>query len=139
MNTVRPIRANTGLCQYEDFDNWFSKSPRIQREAKAICTNCPIIASCAQRALDLDATNGIWASVHLPGSADPTALEAARDRLRAVIKRYQHQPAELRRRSLRIRQAVHFAATQRERRARTPGAGYTIRPQQRSATEKVSA
>jgi WhiB family transcriptional regulator, redox-sensing transcriptional regulator len=137
VNTVRPIRADTGLCQYEDFDNWFSKSPRIQREAKAICTNCPIIASCAQRALDLDATNGIWASVFLPGVGDAAGLEAARDRLLDVIKRYQHQPAELRRRSLRIRQAVHFAATQRQRRARTPGPGHTIGPT--TATDKASA
>jgi len=136
MTTIRPFRADTGLCQYEDVDNWFSRSPRLQREAKAICANCPIIASCAQKALDRDATNGIWASVYLPGIADAEGLEAAREALRAVITRYQHQPAELRRRSLRIRQAVHFAATQRERRSRTPRPGHPIGP---AVMEKASA
>ena len=137
MNNVRPLRANTGLCQYEDVDNWFSRSPRIQREAKAICANCPIIATCAQRALDLDATNGIWASVHLPGIGDATGLEAARERLHDVITRYQHQPAELRQRSLRIRQAVHFSATERDRRSRASRPGHTNGPA--AVTEKASA
>ena len=137
MSTVRPLRANTGLCEYEDFDNWFSRSPRIQREAKAICTNCPIIADCAQRALDRDATNGIWASVYLPGISDAEGLEAARTRLRDVITRYKHQPAELRQRSLRIRQAVHFAATERERRSRAPRPNPAAVPV--PVTEKASA
>ncbi|MGH3970510.1 MAG: WhiB family transcriptional regulator [Mycobacterium sp.] len=125
------------MCQYEDVDNWFNPSQRARREAKAICTNCPIIASCAQRALDLDATHGVWASVVLPGVRDGEALEAARQRLRQVIDHYRHQPAELRQRSLRIRQAVHFAATQRERRGRTPGHGQPVTPAMQ--TEKASA
>lgn len=144
MTTVRSLQADTGLCQYEDLDNWFSRSPRLQREAKAICANCPIIASCAQKALDRDATNGIWASVFLPGIADAEGLEAAREALRDVVTRY--RPPELRRRSLRIREAVHFAATQRERRTfaatqqeRRAVTLRTGRPNSTAVTETASA
>lgn len=137
MSTVQPLRANTGLCQYEDVDNWFSGSPRIQREAKAICANCPIIAKCAQQALDLDVTNGIWAGVLLPGISDAKGLTAARARLGDVIARYRHQPVELRQRSLRIRQAVHFAATQRESRSRAPRP--RVNTGTAAVTEKASA
>lgn len=137
MTTVRSLRADTGLCQYEDVDNWFSKSPRIQREAKAICGNCPIIASCALKALDLNVTNGIWAGVLLPGISDAQGLTAAQALLRDVIARNRHQPVELRQRSLRIRQAVHFAATQRESRIRTPRPKDNTGPA--AVTEKASA
>lgn len=137
MSTVQPLRADTGLCQYEDLDNWFSRSPRIQREAKAICANCPIIASCAQKALDRDATNGIWASVYLPGISDTEGLEAARARLRDVIARYRYQPVELRQRALRIRQAVHFAATEREVHGLAPRPSHDTGAA--AATEKASA
>jgi WhiB family transcriptional regulator, redox-sensing transcriptional regulator len=137
VSTVRPLRTDTGLCEYEDVDNWFSRSPRLQREAKAICTNCPIIATCAQRALDRGATNGIWASVYLPGIGDADGLETARARLRDVITRYKHRPAELRQRSLRIRQAVHFAATERDQRSRAPHPKPATEPA--PVTEKASA
>ncbi len=75
--------------------------------------------------------------MYLPGIGDATGLEAARERLRGVITRYQHQPADLRQRSLRIRQAVHFAATERERRSRAPRRSNTNGPA--AVTEKASA
>lgn len=117
MTNIRPLKADTGLCAYDDGDDWFRANSGARRAA-AICTNCPVIVSCAQRALRLNVTDGVWASVALPGARYDAALEAARSRLREVIERYQHQPPEWQRRSLQIRQAVHFAATQREQRRR---------------------
>lgn len=117
MTNIRPLKADTGLCQYDDPDNWFRKYSGEQ-EAAAICTNCPIIVSCAQNALRFGVTDGVWASVAMPGARNVAELDAARARLSAVIARYQRQSPESQQRALRIRQAVHFAAIQRERRRR---------------------
>lgn len=118
MTTIQPLRADTGLCEYEDPDTWF-RGYSGERESAAICTNCPIIVACAQNALRFGATDGwVWASVAMPGARDVAALKAARAQLREVIARYRNQPPALRLRSLQIRQAVHFAATQRDLRRR---------------------
>lgn len=121
VTNIRPLKADTGLCFYDDPDNWFRKYSG-EEEAAAICTNCPVIVSCAQKALRLNVTDGVWASVALPGARDADDLQAARARLREVIDRYQHQSPEWQRRSLQIRQAVHYAATQREQRQRRAAA-----------------
>lgn len=121
VTNIRPLKADTGLCAYDDGDDWFRAYSGAQRAA-AICRNCPVIVSCAERALRLKVTDGVWASVALPGARDDAALGAARSRLREVIDRYQHQSPEWRRRSLEIRQAVHFAASQREQRRRRAAA-----------------
>ncbi|CQD24558.1 transcriptional regulatory protein [Mycobacterium lentiflavum] len=139
MTNIRPLKADTGLCEYEDRDKWF-RAYSGEREAAAICTNCPIIVSCAQRALKLGVTDGVWASVPLPGSRNADALREARARLQEVVDRYQRQPAEWRRRSLQIRQAVHFAATQREQRRRHAAAATRHAPVASPAlTERASA
>ncbi|KEP41875.1 WhiB family transcriptional regulator [Mycobacterium kansasii] len=137
MSTIRPLNADTALCEYDDSNHWFSPAKGERRQAAAICSNCPVIISCAQRALRLGVTDGVWATVAMPGSRDGAALEAARQRLNAVIERYQHQPTELRLRSLRIRQAVHFAATQTELRRRH--SSVFARPGATTMTEKASA
>ncbi|MCA2304864.1 WhiB family transcriptional regulator [Mycobacterium intracellulare] len=119
MTNIRPLKADTGLCFYDDPDNWFRKYSGEQ-EAAAICANCPIIVTCAQNALRFGVTDGVWASVAMPGARNVAELNAARAQLSAVIDRYQHQSPESHQRSLRIRQAVHFAAVQRERRSQHP-------------------
>jgi len=95
VTTIRPLRADTGLCEYEDPDTWF-RGYSGERESAAICTNCPIIVACAQNALRFGATDGVWASVAMPGARDVTALKAARAQLREVIARYRNQPPALR-------------------------------------------
>jgi WhiB family transcriptional regulator, redox-sensing transcriptional regulator len=110
------IQANTGLCQYEPPDSWFD--PTRIRTSLAICTNCAVRQACAQSALDMDETDGIWGGVKLPGLRKPAKLEEARDRLRDVIQRLQHAPLEQRRHTLRMREAIHFAATAPDERRR---------------------
>lgn len=119
MTTVRPLDATTGLCAYVNPDYWFTSNvPRITRQARDLCLQCPVIASCAQRAIDLEATHGMWASVTLPGARSPKALEEARDKLRDVIERNREQPAALRRRSVELRRSMYFEARERDRVAR---------------------
>jgi ribulose kinase len=133
---IRPLQDDTGLCEYEELDDHF-RANKGALEAAAICRNCPIIVSCAEKALALGVTDGVWAAVAMPGARDVDALKAARRRLREVIDRYRHQPPELRLRSLKIRQAVHFAATQRELRRRQTVNRRATRA--KAATEKASA
>jgi WhiB family transcriptional regulator, redox-sensing transcriptional regulator len=132
MTCIPRLRADTGLCEYEHPDNFFRANSGA-REAARICTNCPVIVSCAEKALSLGVADGVWATVVMPGGRNAAALEAARARLREVIDRYRHQPPELRLRSLQIRRAMHFAAVQRHMRSRP------ITHPQTAATEKASA
>ena len=132
MTSIPRLRADTGLCEYEHPENWFRANSGA-REAARICTNCPVIVTCAERALRLEVADGVWATVVMPGGRNAAALEAARARLREVIDRYRHQPPQLRRRSLEIRRAMHFAAVQRHMRS------HPITHPQTAATEKASA
>ncbi|BAV43900.1 transcriptional regulatory protein (plasmid) [Mycobacterium ulcerans subsp. shinshuense] len=120
MTAANPVKLGVGLCVYDDEDKWFS-GYSSNRKAAAICANCPIIVSCTERALRLQVTDGVWATVVMPGSRHTDALEQARARLRRVIEHYRHQPAQQRIRSLLIGKAVHFAATQRQ-----PGPGQRV-------------
>lgn len=102
------LQAHTGLCEYDDPELWFTQTRDTR--AAAICANCPVITACAQAALDLDVSDGIWAGVALPGPNAP-GLSDARQRLREVIERYRHQPPAARRRAILLREAIHYAAT----------------------------
>jgi len=112
---VPRLRPDTGLCEFDHVDRWFKANKRA-REAARICLNCPIIVACGEKALQLGVTDGVWASVEMPGARNAADLEDARAKLREVIARFRHQSPQSRLRSLRIRQAVHFAAIQRQTR-----------------------
>lgn len=105
---VAPLQPHTGLCHYDDPDLWFTKTRSAQ--AAAICANCPVIVACGQAALDLQASDGVWAGVALPGNRDVAPLAEARERLRVAVDRYRLQSPTLRRRALMIREATHYAA-----------------------------
>jgi WhiB family redox-sensing transcriptional regulator len=110
-----PLQPHTGLCQYDDPELWFQQNRDTR--AAAICANCPVIAGCAQAALDLDVTDGIWAGVGLPGAnATVRHLGEARKRLREVVERNRHQPPAQRRRALVLREAIHDAAARQHAR-----------------------
>lgn len=104
------IEAN-GLCSYSDPKNetWFDY--RKAAEAKRICSNCPLRKACALAALATGAIDGVWGGVDLPGEhATLEELETARKQLKFVVKAMDRQPESHRRRTLAIREAMHFAA-----------------------------
>ncbi|MGH3556016.1 MAG: WhiB family transcriptional regulator [Mycobacterium sp.] len=104
-----PIADSTGLCQYGSDPNlWFRFEDSIR--AAAICSNCPVRPACARAALSLQATDGVWAGVRLPGNRFPEELEHAREQLKRVIAGMRHQPQSHRRRALTIRAALHYSA-----------------------------
>ncbi|MGO9103408.1 MAG: WhiB family transcriptional regulator [Mycobacterium sp.] len=111
---ITPLQPHTGLCHYDDPELWFTKTRSTR--AAAICANCPVIVACGQAALDLQVSDGVWAGVSLPGNRDVAPLVEARERLRAAVDRYRHQPPALRRRAMMIREAIHYAATREQAR-----------------------
>ena len=48
------------LCAQVDPELWFPLKGRSNREAKAICMQCPVRAECLQYALDNDISHGIF-------------------------------------------------------------------------------
>ena len=76
--------------------------------AKRSCGYCPVRRACAQAALDLGVTDGVWAGVRLPGARFPEELDRKRDLLRRVINTMAHEPEAHRRRTLAIRAALHY-------------------------------
>lgn len=108
-----PVAESAGLCQYGDDPNfWFRFEDSVR--AAAVCANCPVRLACARAALSLQATDGVWAGVRLPGNRFPEELDQARELLRRVITGMPHQPESHRRRALAIRAALHYSAN-RER------------------------
>ncbi|WP_448437155.1 WhiB family transcriptional regulator [Mycolicibacterium setense] len=54
-------------CRYHPPDRWFPRHPVPQARLIRICNNCTSQLLCAQAALDLDETDGVWAVIQLPG------------------------------------------------------------------------
>jgi hypothetical protein len=79
-----PLADTDGLCRFDDPDRWFQYGEDAAA-AKRICGNCPVRRACAQAALDLRVTDGVWAGVRLPGTRFPDDLDRARARLRRLI------------------------------------------------------
>lgn len=54
-------------CRVEDPELFFPlpKDKRSQREAIAICRECPVIAECAMYAKEMRITDGVWAAGYL--------------------------------------------------------------------------
>ena len=97
-----------GLCRYEDPELWF----RFEESGAAagICSNCPVRLACAEAALRVGATDGVWAGVRLPGVREPDELRSARAQLRSVVVGMRFQPESDRQRAQTIGEAVRFAA-----------------------------
>src|SRR4051794_28584884 len=105
-------KTTKGLCKFSDPDLWFRFED--SHEAIGICGNCPVRLACARAALDLGATDGVWAGVRLPGVRIPEDLEAAHDQLRRVVVGLRYEPAAHRARALAIREAVEYTAARRD-------------------------
>ena len=86
-----PTPGARGLCTYGDDSDWFAKHAVHRARAIAICNNCPIQRKCALDALELDATDGVWGGVWLPGLRDSEGLAAARAKLAATAERLTRQ------------------------------------------------
>jgi WhiB family redox-sensing transcriptional regulator len=99
-----------GLCNYSaDPEEWFDY--RKAKQCKRICGNCPLRQACARTALDIEATDGVWGGVDLPGEHATVEQHAiARRQLAMVVAAMDHQPESHRRRCLAIREAMHYAA-----------------------------
>lgn len=108
---ANPTQIETnGLCNYSaDPEDWFDY--RKTQECKRICGNCPLRQACARTALAIEAIDGVWAGVDLPGEhASVEDLKVARRQLSMVIAAMDHEPELHRRRCLAIREAMHNAA-----------------------------
>jgi WhiB family transcriptional regulator, redox-sensing transcriptional regulator len=101
-----PLADHDGLCRFDDPDLWFAHGAHAAI-AKRICGNCPVRRMCAQAALDLGVTDGVWAGVRLPGARFPTDLNEKRATLRRVIAGMAHEPEAHRQRTRAIRAALH--------------------------------
>lgn len=106
--------ARDGLCRYDDPDLWFSTAARTR--AIAICANCPVAAACGQAALDLGASDGVWAGVVLPGNRTLAPLARARERLQAAVEHHRQRPPDQQIRALVLRKALRHAATREQAR-----------------------
>jgi len=120
MPTIAPIQPGTGLCQYDTPEVWCR---RPKAEAARICRNCPIIVACATNALESGVTDGMWASVWLPGTRSAKPLAAARDQLHAVVTDYSQRSPAAQDRCLELHRALHFAA----QRSRSPRSSKPLR------------
>ncbi|WP_269158727.1 WhiB family transcriptional regulator [Modestobacter sp. VKM Ac-2984] len=63
VSTQRPVREGTrrGLpCRVQDPDLWFAESPAQLEQAKSLCGECPIRATCLAGALDRAEPWGVW-------------------------------------------------------------------------------
>ncbi len=47
-------------CRVEDPELWFAEAPAQLEEAKALCTDCPLRATCLAGALDRGEPWGVW-------------------------------------------------------------------------------
>jgi WhiB family transcriptional regulator, redox-sensing transcriptional regulator len=108
MMTVQPapLADTDGLCRFDDPDLWFQHGADAAA-AKRICGNCPVRRPCAQAALDLAVTDGVWAGVRLPGARFPEELNRARSVLRRLLIGMAHEPEAHRLHTLAIRKALH--------------------------------
>lgn len=68
--------------------------------AKALCVGCPVLATCAGYALDIDATDGVWATVDLRGFHRTAELRAGRAELARIAGR--PAPPRQERRAIRV-------------------------------------
>jgi WhiB family transcriptional regulator, redox-sensing transcriptional regulator len=106
---MHPYGSDPGLCAFGgDPDLWFRFE--TSGEAKRICGHCPVRRRCAQDALTLEATDGVWAGVRLPGTKFLDELDAARTLLRGVISGLEHQPESHRLHTLSMRDALQYHA-----------------------------
>uniref|UniRef100_UPI001F3E17D7 WhiB family transcriptional regulator n=1 Tax=Mycolicibacterium vinylchloridicum TaxID=2736928 RepID=UPI001F3E17D7 len=64
---ANPVKMEiNGLCNYSaDPEEWFDY--RKAKQCKRICGNCPLRKACARTALAVEATDGVWGGVDLPG------------------------------------------------------------------------
>lgn len=108
---ANPVKVEiNGLCNYSaDPEEWFDY--RKARQCNRICGNCPLRKACARTALAVEATDGVWAGVDLPGEhATVEEQTIARRQLAMVVAAMDHQPEAHRQRCLAIREAMHYAA-----------------------------
>lgn len=84
--TVKPEDLEAGLCHPSsgiDPEFWFN--PINRRAAQKICADCPVKIKCAQYALDMRVTNGMFAGVALPGRRHARTLRERRKMLQELI------------------------------------------------------
>jgi WhiB family redox-sensing transcriptional regulator len=105
-----PTPGARGLCTYGDDSAWFAKHAVHRARAIAICNNCPIQRKCALDALELDATDGVWGGVWLPGLRDSEGLAAARAKLAAVAERLARQSHAQKAWRAKIQAALEYTA-----------------------------
>lgn len=55
-----PDWSTAAVCAQVDADLWFPEAGGFGREAKRICSTCPVQTQCLQWALDHDESWGIW-------------------------------------------------------------------------------
>ncbi|ORW24577.1 hypothetical protein AWC17_03290 [Mycobacterium nebraskense] len=83
-STVDPNELARGMChpsQGHDPEFWF----RQRQSAIKVCEQCPVRARCAQLALELRVTDGVYAGISLPGNKKTRELRAARGRLQELL------------------------------------------------------
>lgn len=84
--TIKPEDLEPGLCHPSsgiDPEFWFN--PINRRAAQKICADCPVKIKCAQYALDMRVTNGVFAGVALPGRRHARTLRERRKTLQELI------------------------------------------------------
>jgi 5-methylcytosine-specific restriction endonuclease McrA len=83
VSSVGPGDLAAGLCCGQDPEFWFE--PINRRRAAKVCQQCPVRVRCAQFALDLQVTDGVYAGISLPGKRKPGVLRIRRDELQKLI------------------------------------------------------
>ena len=71
---------NAGKCLGLDLELFFSDEPKIQAQAKAVCTQCPIVSQCASWAKD-NAEFGIYGGL----TSEERAMSGGRVSLEATV------------------------------------------------------
>lgn len=83
---IQPQELEPGLCHPSrgiDPEFWFEAINR--RQAPKICAECPVLLKCAQYALEMGVTDGVFAGVSLPGKRKGPALTKKREVLQGML------------------------------------------------------
>lgn len=83
---IQPQDLEPGLCNPSrgiDPEFWFEAINR--RQAPKICAGCPVLLKCAQYALEMGVTDGVFAGVSLPGKRKGPALTKKREVLQGML------------------------------------------------------
>jgi WhiB family redox-sensing transcriptional regulator len=76
LTALLPTWHAQALCHTEDGD-WFSDSPALVEQAKAVCGRCAVVAECLEDAVARGESEGLWGGLTAQERMAPTLMVLA--------------------------------------------------------------